>query len=400
MNLAATYQTQLLAGIRSLFSNQPLSRAVEWAYLANPRHLFVKRYRDWGSPTWHEINEWTLEEHLAMLYANRSLIIFGEDDTCIPSTISQPSLVLKMLDLLDISPGDRIFELGGGSGWNAALMGSLVGEKGRVYSLEIIPEMARMAAETHRVLGIRNVSTIEGDGGKGYAKGAPYQRGIFTAGTYDLSHYFYEQIENNGLLLVVFRNEGMGDRIVLLQKQDCFFCAIGGVSPCSFVEMTGQYQGRKLGAIAVEDLPEWEELRNLEVSRSPFCWLGKHSDRWRRKILEMYSFLRITEPNFQLFKTKNHSSHRLEDFELDFGFWDRKHYSLALVKDNSLIAYGNNMARDRLLARLKHWVELGMPNITHFQLKIYPVDFPLRLAKNQWIVKRQESQFLWSLGEE
>jgi Protein-L-isoaspartate(D-aspartate) O-methyltransferase (PCMT) len=67
-----------------------------------------------------------------------------------------------------------------GSGWNAALMGNLVGAEGHVYSLELISEVAKTAAETIATLGIKNVNIIAADGGEGYAAGAPYDRAIFT----------------------------------------------------------------------------------------------------------------------------------------------------------------------------------------------------------------------------
>ncbi|MGK7928229.1 MAG: protein-L-isoaspartate O-methyltransferase [Spirulina sp.] len=396
MNLAATYQQQLLERIRLMYSDEPLSLAVEQAYLNAPRHLFIKRYRDWGSSFWYEINEQTLEQHLSVLYANRSLILFGEDDAHIPSTISQPSLVLRMLDMLDIRPGDRIFELGGGSGWNAALMGYLTGKRGHVYSLEIIPEMARMAAETLRSLGIDNVSAIAGDGGKGYALGTPYQRAIFTAGTYDIPHYFYEQIEENGLLLTVLKTEGLGDRVVLLCKRGPCFASLEESIPCSFVEMTGEYQLEDPGEISLEDVSEWQDLQQLEISTIPFWWGGKDSDRSLGKTLGIRSFLRMTEPDFQYFNVKVRDSHKheLRDYNY-FGLWDREHHSLVLAKDDCLIAYGNTIARDRLIDSVKHWIELGRPSESNFKLKIYPIDFPVRLRKNQWLVKRQESQFLW-----
>ncbi len=73
-------------------------------------------------------------------------MLYGEDDSNVLSTISQPSFVLRMLDMLQLRPGHRVFELGAGSGWNAALMGHLVGPEGQVFSLELIPEVARAAA--------------------------------------------------------------------------------------------------------------------------------------------------------------------------------------------------------------------------------------------------------------
>src|SRR5437867_1831715 len=143
MDAAEKYRRQLLEQSQYIYYDTPISEATASAYLATPRHLFVTSYREWGSKQWHRVHEENLQEHVAALYANRPLILFGEDDDNIPSTISQPSFVLRMLDLLRLSPGHKVFELGAGSGWNAALMARLVGPEGHVYSLEIISSRGR-----------------------------------------------------------------------------------------------------------------------------------------------------------------------------------------------------------------------------------------------------------------
>lgn len=185
------YQKQLLEQTQKLFRETPISEATTQAYLATPRHCFVTRYREWGTKEWHEVNASSLAEHIQTLYANRPIILFGDDDQDVPSTISQPAFVLRMLDLLQLKPGHKVSELGAGSGWNAALMGHLVGLEGHVTSLEIIPELAQKAAETIDSLGIANVHIVAGDGAEGYQNGAPYDRAFFAAGAFDLPHYFY-----------------------------------------------------------------------------------------------------------------------------------------------------------------------------------------------------------------
>jgi protein-L-isoaspartate(D-aspartate) O-methyltransferase len=260
MDAIAKYQRQLLEQAQYLYYETPISAATQQAFLHLPRQVFIKRYRHWGTKVWHEVSEENLGEHLSTLYADRPLTLFGDDDDHIPSTISQPSFVLRMLDMLQLRPGHTVFELGAGSGWNAALMGHLVGPEGHVYSLEIIPEVAKLAAATVEALGIKNVSIIAADGGEGYAAGAPYDRAIFTAGAYDLPHHFYEQMKDGGLLLVVIKNEGGGDNLFLLRKTADHFESLESM-PCGFVQLRGKDQISSLEPITVETLPEWMELQ-------------------------------------------------------------------------------------------------------------------------------------------
>jgi protein-L-isoaspartate(D-aspartate) O-methyltransferase len=394
MNPVDKYQRQLLEQTRHIYYETPISEATEKAYLATPRHLFVKRYREWGTQEWREVREENLEEHLVTLYTDRSLILFGEDDNNIPSTISQPSFVLRMLDMLQLRPGHTVFELGSGSGWNAALMGHLIGPEGHVYSLEIIPEVTKIAIKTIESLGIKNVSIIAADGGEGYAEGAPYDRAIFTAGTYDLPRHFYDQMRDEGLLLVVIKSEGGGDSLFLLRKTGSHFESLESM-PCGFVQLSGKYQVESLEPITLATLPEWTELQHKEISKTPFWWgwKGKAGLVWRT--LGIRSFLGITEPVFRAFKTEKIDERSREEHY--FGLWDRVHDSLVLAKNDWLIAYGNAVAKERLVQKVRQWVDLGMPSAASFTLRVYPSDVPLTAGENQWIVKRKESQFLWSL---
>jgi protein-L-isoaspartate(D-aspartate) O-methyltransferase len=394
MDTVKKYQQQLLEQSQYIYCRTPISDPTTQAYFSVPRHIFVKRYRDWGTKKWHEVHAENLAEHAASLYTNKPLILFGDNDDNIPSTISQPSFVLRMLDLLQLRPGQNVFELGAGSGWNAALMGHLVGPQGHVYSLEIIPEVATMASAAIESLNIQNVHIVAGDGGEGYAAGAQYDRAIFTAGTYDLPHHFYEQMKDGGLILVVIKSEGGGDTLFLLRKTGNHFESLESMS-CGFVQLQGKYKHDSLEPTTLNTLTEWTELQNKEVDKMPFWWGGKGPEGFMWRTLGIRSFLAITEHLFRAFKTERADQRSQEDHY--FGLWDRPNNSLVLAKEDWLIAYGNTGAKERLLQRIRQWMEIGMPTAASFALKVYTRDIPLTARKNQWIVKRNESQFLWSL---
>jgi protein-L-isoaspartate(D-aspartate) O-methyltransferase len=394
MDLADTYCRQLLEQCQAAYAETPISEATANAFLATPRHRFVGRFREWGTRHWHDVRADNLMQHLAVVYADRAMILVGDDDDDVPSTISQPSFVLRMLDLLQLKPGHRVFELGTGSGWNAALMGRLVGPDGHVYTLEIIPEMATAAIAALDELGIHNVDVIGGDGGGGYAPAAPYDRAVFTAGAYDLPRPFHDQVKEGGLLLAVLKSAGGGDNLFLLRKSVDHFVSLDAV-PCGFVQLRGAYRVDHLDPSPVETLPGWEGLRDREVSRSPFWWggKGKADSTWRT--LGIRSFLGIAEPAFRAFTVaKSNTQSRERHY---FGLWLEEEHSLVIVKDDLLITYGTTAARDRLLERVRYWVDLGMPTAASLALRIFPIDAPVACGENQWLVKRAESQFLWSL---
>jgi protein-L-isoaspartate(D-aspartate) O-methyltransferase len=393
METSEKFQRQLLDHSRRIFSKTPISHATEQAYLATPRHLFVRRYREWGTPEWRQVSAENLEQHLPTLYADKPLMLFG-DDSNILSTISQPSFVLRMLDMLQIQPGHRVFELGAGSGWNAALMGHLTGPEGRVFSLEIIPEVAETASEILQTAGITNVSIVSADGGDGHAAGAPYDRAIFTAGAYDLPRAFNEQVKEGGILMAVLKVQGGGDSLFVLRKTENHFESVDSM-PCAFVQLMGKHQVKGLDAAAPNTLPEWPELEKQEVSRTRFWWGGKGQESLAMRTMGIRFFLGISEPRFRAFKTEKTTQRPMEDYF--FGIWDQERLSLALAKDDWITAYGNLSAKDLLLEKVRQWADLGMPTLASFKLQVYPSDYRVEPRENQWIVKRSESTFLWSL---
>jgi protein-L-isoaspartate(D-aspartate) O-methyltransferase len=393
MDVIEKYQYQILEQARRIFYETPISDNTKAAYLATPRHLFVKRYRVWGSSEWKEVTKDNLPEHLGRLYADGPLILFGDDDGDLLSTISQPSLVLRMMDMLQVRPGHRVLEVGAGSGWNAALIAKLAGPEGHVHSVEIIPEVAHVAANNIEEQAITNVSIIAADGGGGYSRGAPYDRVIFTAGSHDLPRHFYQQTKDEGLLLMVVKNPGGGDNLFLLGKVGDHFESLDSM-PCGFVQVRGKYQIDGLEPVSLEELSEWTDLQQQEVARIRFSWGGK--DRAGFLLHTLGFFLGITEPSFRVFKSSRTPEQPVA--QSYFGLLDSEHGSLVVAKDDGLVTNGNQVAEEHLLEKVRQWVELGMPSAASFTLQVYPIDHPLRAGTDQWNVRRNESQFLWSLA--
>jgi protein-L-isoaspartate(D-aspartate) O-methyltransferase len=101
------------------------------------------------------------------------------------ATISQPYIVAAMTELLNPKPHHKVLEIGTGSGYQAAVLANLVRE---VYSIEIVPELARTSAETLRRLGYKNVYVRQGDGYKGWPDQAPFDGIILTAAPPEVPH--------------------------------------------------------------------------------------------------------------------------------------------------------------------------------------------------------------------
>ena len=131
-------------------------------------------------------------------------------------TISQPFIVASMTELADLQPGDTVLEIGTGSGYQAAVLARLVT---RVYSIEVVPELARSARERLRELGYGNVEVITGDGYAGLAEHAPFDAIVVTAAPASVPEQLVEQLAV-GAKLVIPVGVGYQELRVIARTED------------------------------------------------------------------------------------------------------------------------------------------------------------------------------------
>ena len=179
------YLEKLLKEIKANIEGN-LPKQIELVFLDTPRHLFVSRVLDYDEAKnviVTPINQANLNKYLPDIYTNRAIGLAVDDDGNGISSISQPSLVLMMIEKLDIKNGQKILEIGTASGWNAAMMSKLVGEKGHIHSIEIISDLVVEAKRRMKKYQISNVSLYDGDGASNSYKEF-FDRIMFTAVSY------------------------------------------------------------------------------------------------------------------------------------------------------------------------------------------------------------------------
>jgi protein-L-isoaspartate(D-aspartate) O-methyltransferase len=114
-------------------------------------------------------------------------------------TISQPYVVALMTEAAQIEPGDKVLEIGAGSGYGAAVLSQLAGE---VYTIERYRELAEGARERLQELGYRNIHVIHSDGSEGWPEEAPYDAIIVAAAAPDVPQPLLDQLVDGGRLIV------------------------------------------------------------------------------------------------------------------------------------------------------------------------------------------------------
>ena len=154
-------------------------------------------------------------------------------------TISQPATVVAMTEALEVKKGQKILEIGTGSGWQSALLSKLVGETGTVYSVEIIDDLVKMAKENLKKLTIENVNVIKGDGSLGLEKYAPYDRILVTAGSPDIPKPLLKQLDKDGLMVIPVGNLYLQHMYVVRKTKDGI--KKDSIGNFMFVPLTGKY---------------------------------------------------------------------------------------------------------------------------------------------------------------
>lgn len=210
---ADPFEARREAMVRSQLEGEGIAdRRVLQAMREVPRHLFVP------------------PEYRLSAYEPRPLPI-GEGQT-----ISQPYIVAFMTEILRLSPGDRVLEVGTGSGYQAAVAAKLVKE---VYTIEIFPSLAAAAAKRLAELGYANVLVRQGDGYYGWEEKAPFDAIIVTCAGGHIPPPLLGQLKKGGRMIMPVGGPFMTQNLVFIEKGMDGSIRQRNVLPVAFVRLLG-----------------------------------------------------------------------------------------------------------------------------------------------------------------
>ncbi|MEV0235512.1 methyltransferase, FxLD system [Nonomuraea sp. NPDC050786] len=278
------FSEQRRALVERLRERQEISGRVAGALLAVPRHLFLPgvapedAYRD-------------------------EAIVTKRDDAGLPtSSSSQPAIMATMLDQLGVEPGQRVLEIGTGTGYNAALLAHLVGPDGHVVSVDLDADVVAQARLNLAAAGASRVEAVCADGAQGHAAAAPYDRLIATVGVWDLAPAWLEQLGAGGRLVAPLDLRGVQASVAFERSGDHW--AGRSVAPCGFMRMRGPFAGPEAVVVLRRDpdlllaLPERRDVGDVQAAleappaeiavpevgpahiASFSLWLALHEPRW------------------------------------------------------------------------------------------------------------------------
>lgn len=165
-------------------------------------------------------------------YLNRPLPIgYGQ-------TISQPYIVAVMTDLLKLAAGDKVLEIGTGSGYQAATLAELVKQ---VYSIEIIKPLGEQAIRRLSRLGYQNVTAKIGDGYYGWEAHAPFDAIVVTAAASHIPPALIKQLKVGGRMVIPVGSRFMTQQLLLVTKEKGNKITTRQILPVVFVPLTGKH---------------------------------------------------------------------------------------------------------------------------------------------------------------
>ena len=361
---------RLVAELQSLGAIR--SDRVRSAFLTVPRELFVPEYAE--------------REGLEAVYVNE-LIVTKTDANGFPmSSSSEPQVMAAMLDRLDLREGMRVLEIGAGTGYNAALLKTIVGPRGRVVSIDLDREVARKARRALH-LGGYSLRVVCGDGHLGYDAAAPYDRIVLTAGSASIAPAWIEQLREGGLLELPLRMAAVGPQAIATFRRAGRRLRTVATVPGQFMQlrsaegapptlaptlpvMQAPRKGRKpavvhLSGTSLERLSSAGWRRLLSLGEPRVRLLGARFPAWA---LALYLALEVPERELV---------GRWEDFSM--GILGPGGGSLAFVIGRwkggnrptpvRIVAYGDGEAEARLDAVLRRWSELGRPGVERLQIE-------------------------------
>jgi protein-L-isoaspartate(D-aspartate) O-methyltransferase len=342
-------------------------RAVAGAFRAVFRHHFLP-----GHP-------------LKEVYEDTAIMTkFGERGVAVSSS-SQPAIMAIMLQQLRVEPGQRVLEIGAGTGYNAALLAQLVGGEGHVTTLDFDEDLCRSARAHLAAAGVQGVEVQHADGAEGWPPGAPYDRVIVTASADDLSPAWLNQLVEGGRLVIPLSLAGPIQYSAAFVRRGPALVS-ESLSFCGFMPLRGEMARPARAPGQGEPTPAW--LADPDAGRSCGFDIPSGDARGGFEV-----WLAMTEPGYVRL------SRNPEDPAV-FGLQDDMRGAALMEWEGSkleLRTYGDGLeVARRLITAHRRWLR-DRPSVQAFQVAAMPSsEAPSSSAEGLLMIRRPRFTFFVS----
>ncbi len=357
----------------------------ERAFLSVPRHIFIPSIYDIEKEEWkkYEIDySKPQEEILRKIYVDKPLVIDIERGDVL-STSSQPTVMAMMIEEAKLKNGDRVLEVGTGSGYNAGVISRIVGNNGKVITTELEKKVYESANSNLKRSGIKNVKIYCVDGGLGYSKEAPFDKIIVTTSSSDITEEWIKQLKIGGRIVLPLVTRGM-EAIVFLKKEDDKLLKGEIKYYVRFLTMRGLSSSiMHYGLTSKRMKSLYRILKNYAKESSDIWKLFEGFER--RKIMDFFFFLALNDEEANAF-----ISDEEEEFEWGYGLWGKKEEKgIVFVFRNKAYFWGDNRLKERFVKHFRKWQGAGMPALKDFGIRCQPTKYPVHKASTEYLTRRK-----------
>lgn len=334
------------------------------------------------------------------------------------SSSSQPAIMALMLEQLRLKPGMNVLEIGAGTGYNAALMAHIVGEKGRVTAIDIDEDTVANARAHLASADVDNVQVICADGVAGYQENAPYDRVILSVSSWDVAPAWIAQLKPGGRLVMplMLKNWQVSAGFVLQRGQLQSY----SITPCAFMPLRGSFEApHSIASHLVEEGLQvvTQTQAQLDVGVIPALLTQPHQCHPTGLSItpstDFHNWLTLHDAQALFLKAEGERA----DGSIPFiggvqGQFSGTHgvligKNLALLSqpegtplpetkvnpkpfDLFICNYGQQVvAAQRLMTHLKRWDAVGRPSIVKSKMRVYPLDAPYKARSNELVLPKK-----------
>jgi protein-L-isoaspartate(D-aspartate) O-methyltransferase len=417
-----SYQRQLVKSLKA--SHCITTGQVEKAFLRVPRHLFLPG------------------EALEKVYSDVAIVVRRGAEGQWTSSSSQPAIMAIMLEQLDMRPGQRVLEIGAGTGFNAALIAAIVGRKGRVTTVDIQPDLVAEAQRRLDEAGFGHVRAAAGDGGYGYPDGAPYDRIILSVSSAAVAPAWREQLVEGGRLVLPLALPGgqksaafekRGDVLVSVSLSGCGFMPLQGAfappqpvrtpvgdDPRLFLALDRALPDEAIALAAwlpapVKDWPSGVRLTRFQLEGDFLAWLALRDPGWWAGLVaagdmadrglvppltgvggewkSMNSVVFIPPEGGGMAALMREPGKEAPLIDVNRLSEDNRPFELYVRQ------YGEGSAAVELvLHRLREWEKAGRPSSDDWAIRVYPAEREVAPAEGEYLLSQDWGKMVMGYG--
>ncbi len=335
---------------------------VEKAFLSIPRENFI-----WS--IWKKVNgEWksfpvsknNLSDELAKeIYIDWSIPILVEGDEIVSSS-SQPAVMSVMIEEADIREGDKVLEIGTGSGYNAAILNQIVGKSGKVVTIEINDTVYNLAKAAFKNTGLSDdIILLKRNAVEGAPEHAPFDSIIVTTSTPEIPHTWFDELKAGGRLIMPYVVRGSEILLKLIKLND-YILSGEGIHYVVFSRLKGVSATKHFPLFKNEFISLKEIIDEYGVEDSS---LTKAFSNLSQRDRQDFAFFLSTH-------CENSFSMLTEDEKKVYGIIKEEGSGMGVVAvlDKKVIKWGAHAAYFEFKNILDKWKELGKPGLKDYKI--------------------------------